>query len=93
MKFLIVLALVATVAFARPEEDGYDSKLDDLDVDALVTNERLLKAYSQCFQDKGSCTPEGKAIKSKLSLLLYRLFRKDYAAQMPCFQIACKSSV
>lgn len=63
MKFLIALALVTFVA-ARPD-DHYDSKYDDLNVDEIIGNDRLLTAYAHCFIGDGKCTPEGTEIKSK----------------------------
>lgn len=65
MKVFIVLTLVALVA-ARPDDDHYDSKYDDFDVNELISNERLMKAYAHCFNGVGKCTPEGTDFKSKL---------------------------
>ncbi|CAH0590191.1 unnamed protein product [Chrysodeixis includens] len=62
MKFIIVLALVA-VALARPDDSHYDSKYDDFNVDEIIGNERLLKAYAHCFIGDGKCTPEGNDFK------------------------------
>ncbi|CAG9563929.1 unnamed protein product [Danaus chrysippus] len=60
MKFLIILALVA-LASARPDEN-YD-RYEYFDVDELVSNVRLLKAYIKCFLGEGKCTPEGSEFK------------------------------
>lgn len=64
MKLLVVLALVA-VALARPSE-FYDNKYDNFNVDEMVGNIRLLKAFTLCILEEGSCSPEGSEIKGKL---------------------------
>lgn len=60
--FIILCCLVAAVFAA----DKYNSKYDNFDVDTLITNDRLLKAYINCFLDKGRCTPEGSDFKKTL---------------------------
>ncbi|XP_068620717.1 ejaculatory bulb-specific protein 3-like [Battus philenor] len=62
MVLLTVLAVVA-VAVARPESGFYDSKYDNFNVKEVIENVRLLKAYTNCFQGKGKCTPEGTEFK------------------------------
>lgn len=62
MRALLVLACLVAVVFAA---DKYNSKYDNFDVEMLIQNDRLLKAYVNCFLDKGRCTPEGTEFKSK----------------------------
>lgn len=57
---LLLCLVVATLA-----ADKYNAKYDNFDVDTLIANDRLLKAYINCFLDKGRCTPEGTDFKSK----------------------------
>lgn len=64
MKLFLVLVLVA-VASGRPDGAQYDSKYDNFNVDEIIDNERLLKAYTHCFMGDGKCTPEGTDIKCK----------------------------
>nr|UDM59705.1 putative chemosensory protein 12 [Corcyra cephalonica] len=63
MRSLIILCCLATMVFAA---DKYNSKYDNFDVETLITNDRLLKAYINCFLDKGRCTPEGSDFKKTL---------------------------
>lgn len=65
MRFLLILAFVAVVS-ARPE-DGYDPKYDDFNVDEVIDNVRLFKAYALCFEGEGKCTPDGNHFKSKFA--------------------------
>lgn len=67
MKLIIVLALVALAA-ARPDGGYYDSKYENLDVEEILNNERLAKAYIKCFTNEGKCTAEGKEINSKKNI-------------------------
>ncbi|XP_049877121.1 ejaculatory bulb-specific protein 3-like [Pectinophora gossypiella] len=63
MKGFIVLAcLVASVLAA----DKYNPKYDNFDVETLITNDRLLKSYINCFLEKGRCTPEGSDFRKAL---------------------------
>lgn len=43
----------------------YTTKYDNIDVDAILASNRLLKNYVNCLLDKGPCTNEGKELKSK----------------------------
>lgn len=54
----------------------YDTKFDNVDVDDLLKNDRLLKNYVKCLEYEGPCTPDGKMLRGKFSLdLTQKLFR------------------
>nr|AKW47178.1 chemosensory protein 8 [Chrysopa pallens] len=63
----VTLAVFVIVAFAAigvyAEEDKYTSKFDNIDVDSILANDRLLKNYMDCVAGKGKCTPDGEALK------------------------------
>ncbi|XP_047536184.1 allergen Tha p 1-like [Vanessa atalanta] len=61
MKLILVLAFVAVVA-ARPDAD-FD-RYENFDVTQLTENDRLLRAYTECFLGTGKCTPEGNDFKN-----------------------------
>ncbi|XP_049830900.1 ejaculatory bulb-specific protein 3-like [Schistocerca gregaria] len=65
--YCCLVAAVAISAKAAPQD-----KLDNLNVDDILNNDRLLKSYIQCMldADDGRCTTEGKEIKSRLPKLL-----------------------
>lgn len=71
MKFAVVCLLaVVAVAYvsARPKADGeYTNKYDNIDVDQILHNERLLNRYTDCLleRNKGRCPPEAVELKSK----------------------------
>lgn len=63
MKTFIILSCVAMVVYGA---EKYNAKYDNFDVDTLISNDRLLKSYINCFLDKGRCTPEGSDFKKTL---------------------------
>ena len=63
MRAVLILSCLVAYSFAA---DKYSSKYDNFDVDTLIANDRLLKAYINCFLDKGRCTPEGSDFKKTL---------------------------
>lgn len=58
---------MAAVALA---DDRYTTKYDNVDLDTILTSDRLLKNYVNCLLDKGSCTPDGKELKGEPVLLI-----------------------
>lgn len=51
----------------------YTNKYDNIDVDKILTNERVLSNYIKCLMDEGPCTPEGRELKSEfLGVVLVR---------------------
>ncbi|CAG4947250.1 unnamed protein product [Colias eurytheme] len=57
----ILLILFGLTAFAYAEH--YTDRYDDMDVDEILQNRRLVTSYIKCVMDKGRCTPEGIEIK------------------------------
>lgn len=46
--------------------DKYPVKLDNVNIETVLSNDRVLTNYIKCLLDKGSCTREGRELKSKL---------------------------
>lgn len=67
MKFVLVLCLVAAAVLA--DDDKYTSKYDNIDLDEILSNKRLLTAYVNCVMERGKCSPEGKELKGKILIL------------------------
>ncbi|GJQ66509.1 hypothetical protein Trydic_g4500 [Trypoxylus dichotomus] len=67
MKFVILLGFLAvvTIAVARPD-DKYTTKYDNVDLNEILKNKRLLKGYVFCLLDKGPCSPDGTELKKVL---------------------------
>nr|UVB79207.1 chemosensory protein 1 [Heortia vitessoides] len=64
-KYLIVLCCIVAAVVARPS-DKYTDKYDNLNLDEILGNKRLLQAYVNCILEKGKCSPEGKELKEHL---------------------------
>ncbi|XP_029042860.1 ejaculatory bulb-specific protein 3-like [Osmia bicornis bicornis] len=47
-------------------EDKYTTKYDGIDIDLVLTNERLLNGYVNCLLDRGSCTADATELKKNL---------------------------
>lgn len=43
--------------------DKYTDKYDNINIQEILENKRLLQAYVNCLLDKGKCSPEGKELK------------------------------
>lgn len=61
MKTVIIFTLVLAVAYAA--EQVYTTKYDNINVDQILGNNRLLDNYIRCLLDKGRCTPDGQELK------------------------------
>lgn len=62
MKITLLTLCLTSVVLAQ---NTYNSAYDDFDISKVLSNERLLLAYSRCLLNKGPCTPEIKEVKGK----------------------------
>lgn len=69
IKFILLITLIVYVY----GEDRYTSKYDNVDLDEILQNKRLLKNYVNCLLEKGNCTPDGAELKSKFSIHFFDL--------------------
>ncbi|CAG9813172.1 unnamed protein product [Phaedon cochleariae] len=65
MKSVSALILLAVLAIASAQ-NRYTSKYDNVDVDKILKNDRVLSNYIKCLLDEGPCTPEGRELKKTL---------------------------
>ncbi|KAI7815304.1 chemosensory protein [Rhyzopertha dominica] len=63
MKVCLVFCLLLAYALA---DTRYTTKYDNIDVDKILTNERVLTNYIKCLMDEGPCTAEGRELKKTL---------------------------
>lgn len=69
MQLLILAAtLVASIVITQAQINA--DRLDQVNIDEILANRRLLVAYIKCTLDTGRCTPEGRELKCKF-LLVY----------------------
>ncbi|KAL7301545.1 hypothetical protein TKK_0005977 [Trichogramma kaykai] len=63
---LLLLLTTTTTTTSCAEETKYTTKYDDLDIDAVIKNERLLNSYVGCLLDRKPCTPDATELKVNL---------------------------
>ncbi|CAH0713327.1 unnamed protein product, partial [Brenthis ino] len=63
MKLVVLLGFVLLSTVLAEQ---YTDRFDDIDVEEIVSNKRLLTSYLKCVLDKGRCTSEGKEVKLHL---------------------------
>lgn len=64
---VLCVSLVAAAA-AAPADRKYTAKYDNVDVDRILNNDRILSNYIKCMMDEGPCTAEGRELKSKFAM-------------------------
>ncbi|XP_003700214.2 chemosensory protein 4 [Megachile rotundata] len=47
-------------------EDKYTTKYDNVDIDVILNNHRLLNGYVNCLLDRAACTPDAAELKKNL---------------------------
>jgi len=65
--FCLFAATAVVYVYARPEE--YTHRFDNIDVDQILRNDRLLKRYIDCLLDKPNvrCPPEAIELKKYIN--------------------------
>jgi hypothetical protein len=59
----MVLIVAALCAAEKPKT--YTTKYDNVDIDSILSNSRILSNYIKCLLDEGPCTPDGRELRSK----------------------------
>ncbi|EFN75779.1 ejaculatory bulb-specific protein 3 [Harpegnathos saltator] len=65
MKEFLLVSLVSLIALAVAAEK-YPEKYDNVDVDRILQNNRVLTNYIRCLMDEGPCTAEGRELRKTL---------------------------
>lgn len=65
MKFCLVFVVLVAGAFAA---EKYTSAYENIDVDSILSNKRILTNYIKCMLDEGPCTADGRELKSEFNL-------------------------
>ncbi|KAG8232310.1 hypothetical protein J437_LFUL009409 [Ladona fulva] len=61
---LLVFLVVGAVLSDTPPK--YTNKYDNVDVDRILNNARILNNYIKCLMEEGPCTAEGRELKRTL---------------------------
>lgn len=83
MKSVFVFLLVAASAMAV---EYYTSKYDNIDIDAILHNDRLFQGYVNCLLDKGKCTEEGRVLKEVIPDALLHACERCSPKQKPSIE-------
>lgn len=78
MKSVGVFCLLSAVVLVTSRPETYTDRFDNINLQEIIDNHRLLKAYINCILDVGKCTNEGRELKSKLKLSLLFNVRNDF---------------
>jgi hypothetical protein len=62
---LLLVLLVAAVLSAADKPKTYTAKYDNVDVESILSNNRILTNYIKCMMDEGPCTPDARELKSE----------------------------
>lgn len=57
------LLFIGTIVIATEAADTYPTKYDDINIDSILNNRRLLDNYIKCFLGKAKCNEEGRLLK------------------------------
>ncbi|KAK9888081.1 hypothetical protein WA026_000357 [Henosepilachna vigintioctopunctata] len=66
MNFLVVFVVVAISVACVNCEDLYTSKFDNIDIDAIMKNDRLLQNHFACIIDGKGCTAEADELRKHI---------------------------
>lgn len=70
---------------AAPLKQTYDNKFDNINVDEILGQERLLNNYIKCLEGLGPCTPDGKMLKGEFTI---HILNNMYIKPFPLFPVA-----
>ncbi|XP_034478630.1 ejaculatory bulb-specific protein 3 [Drosophila innubila] len=62
---ILIVCVFAGLAAAGPQKE-YTNKFDNVNVDEVLSNRRILSNYIKCLLETGACTPEGRELKRLL---------------------------
>ncbi|KAI5711231.1 hypothetical protein M8J76_008608 [Diaphorina citri] len=67
-KVLAVAVCCAVIAscLAKPQTKKYTTKYDNINLEEIIHNDRLLNNYYECLIGTGNCTPDGAELKRLL---------------------------
>lgn len=73
MKLAFTLLFCAFFGVLVSGQNKYTTKYDNVDVDKILSNDRVLTNYIKCLMEEGPCTPDGRELKSKF-FFYYQFF-------------------
>lgn len=77
---VLLLGIICTVVMAQK----YPVKFDQVNIETVLSNDRVLSNYIKCLLDKGACTREGRELKSKCPVFL--VWSEPFSFRFCCMQ-------
>jgi hypothetical protein len=68
MKAVVTLLSLSLMVAVAASADSYATTWDNINLDDILNNNRLLSAYVNCLLDRGKCTADAAALKRKFGL-------------------------
>lgn len=66
-KCFVTLSCVATIGWVfTSAAPAYTTKYDNIDLDEILNNDRLITNYYKCLMEQGPCTPDGLELRKSL---------------------------
>lgn len=65
MKSTFAMVLLLAIVCMVMADTKYPPKYDNVNIDSVLSNDRVLTNYIKCLLEKGACTREGRELKSK----------------------------
>lgn len=60
-----VLILLCVFVAAAVAQQKYNKQYDNVNIETVLGNDRVLTNYIKCLLEKGACTREGRELKRK----------------------------
>nr|CAH7747823.1 unnamed protein product [Callosobruchus chinensis] len=83
---VFILLLVVFLASCLCEESKYTTKYDNIDIDRILSNRRILTNYIKCILDQGPCTADGREFRRNIPDALQTGCQKCSEAQKKIVQ-------
>lgn len=86
--FTIIILCELAACDIDQKSKKYTSKYDNINLDEVLHNKRLLDAYVKCLISKGPCTNDAAELKRKFKLsfeLLCKEFLSSFRMKCLCF--------
>lgn len=76
MKLAVVCLIVICIIVVSAQPQGYTTKYDNINVDQILHNDRLLKRYTDCLLERTNarCPPEAAEMKGKYTVHIICIF-------------------
>lgn len=66
---IVLFAAVILLRAVTGQSQTALQRLENIDVDKILGNNRILTNYVRCFLDEGACSPEARDFKSKYGII------------------------